>query len=402
MKILSITSVYPTPADPGRGLFVRARLQEMGKNADVKLIVPVWSLPLCRSTRIPPSRNDGPVEVFHPGWLYLPGTGALTAALLFLQLIGPVRRLKREFAFQVIDSHFGYPDGIAAALLSAVFHVPFTVTLRGSELLHARYPLRRALLRWALRRASRVITVSEQLRRFAVDLGVDAGKTRTIPNGIDANRFFPRDRAEARRKHQLAPGQRIVLSAGHLIELKGHHYTIRAVKGLMAQGIPTQLLIAGGAPGPGVPSYERQLRRLIDDLGAAGFVRLLGHVNAETLSELMAAADVFCLASSREGWPNVVHEALACGAPVVATEVGAVPELLCRSEYGLIVPQRNPAALENALREALLTHWNGSEISAWAHSRSWEQVARDAVEELRQVVSEAPDINKALAYERQS
>src|SRR5437868_11404865 len=76
MRILSITSVYPTPADPGRGLFVRARLQGMSKAADVKLIVPVWRPPVGRSPRIPPRWNDGPVEVFHPGWLYLRGSGA--------------------------------------------------------------------------------------------------------------------------------------------------------------------------------------------------------------------------------------------------------------------------------------------------------------------------------------
>jgi glycosyltransferase involved in cell wall biosynthesis len=385
-KILSLTCVYPTPVEPGRGLFVRSRLERLGAMTDLKVVAPVWRWPLGSGNRIP-YRTQGPVEVLYPGWMYIPGSGALAPLFLFLQLLPRLRRLRKEFAFQVIDSHFGFPEGIAAGLLARALGIPFTVTLRGSELLHSRYRLRRRMMGWALGRAGRVIAVSEQLRRFAMDLGVDEARTRVIPNGVEAGVFYPRDRMEARKRQRLPLDRRIILTAGHLIELKGHHHAIAAVKRLVDEGRPVQLLIAGGPPGRGIASYEAELRRLIPELDAADCVRMLGHVDVQRLAELMSAADVFCLASSREGWPNVVHEALACGTPVVATRVGGVPELISRPAYGLLVPPNDPHALQAALGDALARTWNHAEISAWAQARSWERVSGEVLDEMAQVVN---------------
>ena len=384
MRIVSLTSVYPSPLETGRGLFVRARLQHLPPAAQVKVIAPVWAM----DRSVPGRRTDARIEVFHPRWIYIRGTGAVTAFLLFFQLIRPLRSLKKEFAFQVLDSHFGYPEGIAASLLATVLRVPFTVTLRGSELLHSRYPLRRVLMGWALKRASSVIAVSEQLRQFAIALGTDPARTRTISNGIDGHSFYPQDRNTVRLKHGLDPKQRIILSAGHLIELKGHHLAVRAVKRLLDRGVAVQLIIAGGPPGRGVASYEVELKRLITDLRLTEHVRLLGHVSRDLLIDLMSAADVFCLASSREGWPNVVHEALACGTPVVATRVGAIPELITQEAYGLVVEPDDLAALTDALHRSLTTAWNRSDISEWACSRTWEQVGREVLDEMNRAVSE--------------
>jgi glycosyltransferase involved in cell wall biosynthesis len=102
----------------------------------------------------------------------------------------------------------------------------------------------------------------------------------------------------------------------------------------------------------------------------------------------MSAADVFCLASTREGWPNVVHEALACGTPVVATDVGAVPDLIPEPCYGLVVPVNDEAALEAALQTALHKDWDRPRIAAWGQRRSWEQVAREVFDEMQNVVAE--------------
>ncbi len=385
MRIVSLTSVYPSPLQTGQGLFVRARLQHLPPAAEVKVIAPVWAM----DRSVPGRRTDARIEVFHPRWIYIRGTGAVTAFLLFFQLIRPLRSLKKEFAFQVLDSHFGYPEGIAASLLATVLQVPFTVTLRGSELLHSRYPLRRMLMGWALKRASSVIAVSEQLRRFAIALGTDPARTRTISNGIDGQSFYPQDRDAVRRKRRLDPNQSIILSAGHLIELKGHHLAIRAVRRLLDRGVNVQLIVAGGPPGRGVASYEGELKRLIEELKLSENVRLLGQVPRDLLIDLMSAADVFCLASSREGWPNVVHEALACGTPVVATRVGAIPELITQDAHGFVVEPNDVAALTDALHRSLTTAWNRSDISGWACSRSWEQVGREVLDEMNRAVSEA-------------
>jgi glycosyltransferase involved in cell wall biosynthesis len=323
----------------------------------------------------------------HPRWIYPPLLGSLNPLWLFLRLTAPAKRLRRFFRYQIIDSHFGFPDGCSAALLAWLFGCPFIITLRGSEVLHAKYDLRRLALRIAFRRANRIITVSERLRQFAITLGAEPGRVKTIPNGVDAARFFVRPSLECRKKHGLPLDRKIVLSAGHLIELKGHHHAVRALRSLREQGVNADLVIVGG-PGE-VQSYEREIRRTISDSGLQDHVYLRGEVPQEVLAELMAAADVFCLASSREGWPNVVNESLACGLPVVAANVGAVPEMIPSPLYGLIVPANDVPALGRALREALAREWDRLAIAAWGQSRSWQHVAKDVLQEMRQVLTEA-------------
>jgi glycosyltransferase involved in cell wall biosynthesis len=97
---------------------------------------------------------------------------------------------------------------------------------------------------------------------------------------------------------------------------------------------------------------------------------------------MMTAADVFCLASSREGWPNVVNEALACATPVVTTDVGGAPDMVPGEEYGFVVPAGDGEALGAALRRALTKDWDRKAIAAWGGSRSWSNVAAETFEVL--------------------
>jgi glycosyltransferase involved in cell wall biosynthesis len=102
----------------------------------------------------------------------------------------------------------------------------------------------------------------------------------------------------------------------------------------------------------------------------------------------MSAANLVCLASTREGWPNVVNEALACGSPVVAMDVGGVPDMITSDRYGFIVPVDNQGALENALARALACNWDRRAIAEWGMSRSWEQVAVEVLNVLREAVND--------------
>ncbi len=388
LRILTLSSTFPNPREPNAGIFIRSRVSHMAELADLKVAAPVALMNYAKllgasvsSGKILRRQRDQNLDVLHPRWVYPPFGGVLNPLCLALALLRPLSRLRAEFPFNLIDAHFGYPDGIAAALLARFFRCPFTVTLRGSEVIHARRRLRRVALRYALRRADRVFTVSERLRQFALSLGVDQARAVTIPNGIDATVFFARDRGECRRKHGIEAAERIILSVGHLIELKGHHRIVEALRALMARGIDARLLIAGDA-GRAASMAER-LRRQIQDLGLDERVQLIGRVAADTLAELMSAADVLCLASSSEGWPNVVHEALSCGLPVVATDVGAVPEMIPSDQFGLVVPAGDIPALTNALALALQKPWQRAAIAAWGNSRSWNQVAREALEQMQ-------------------
>jgi glycosyltransferase involved in cell wall biosynthesis len=381
---------------PGSGLFIQRRLQSLAALLDIQVVSPFalvqYGNPTGRRVRIgkakwpPLIRRDRDIEVTHPRWFYPPFGGSLTAVWLFFQLLYPLICLRRKFPFDVIDAHFGHPEGVTGALLSWALGVPFTITLRGNEPKHGRSGLGRYCMSRALRNAGRVFAVSERLRQFAIGLGTDPAKVRTIPNGIDTAVFYPRDRASCRRKYGITPNRFLIVSAGALVERKGHHRAIQAVKSMSRNGTPATLLIAGG-PGP-EGNYETTLRQAVSDLNLQDSIHFLGAVTPETMAEVMSAADLLCLSSTNEGWPNVVHEALACGTPVVATDVGAVPDMLVDGRYGFIVPVNDQIALENALQAAQQIDWDRSAISNWGRSRSWHQVASEVLEELRIVAEE--------------
>ena len=392
-RIVSISIEYPNPFEPGLGLFVRSRLQELGKMADLKVISPVallnYSNPrhkVLPPDMVPHTTRDQNLDVIHPRWIYPPFGTPLNVASLLSAVLPHLRRLKKTFGFQIIDSHFGYPDGVTAACAAALMRVPFLMTLRGNEPRWAESPARRRCLEWALRRAARVIVLSSELAGFAASLGAAPSRIVKIGNGIDPHLFYPRDRKECRARHQIPAGRKVLFTAGALIEAKGHHRLILALRQLLSDGFDAELVIAGSATRAGA-SCEGMLRSLAADLGVTSRVRLVGWVPPQELPSWISAADVFCLLSDSEGWPNVVHEALGCGTPVVASQVGAIPDMIPSQQYGILVPAQDGAALHLALRRALEKAWDRDAIAAWGQFRSWTQVAREVIAEVHQVLS---------------
>lgn len=392
MNILSLSSVFPNPNEPGLGLFVRARLAALSRLASVRVIAPIpildYSNPrghLYRKRTVPMICQDGAMEVLHPRWVYPPGGTPMNVACLVVRLYSLARRLHKQRAFDLIDTHFGYPEGVAATVLARAFQVPLAITLRGSELAFAAYPMRRIAMRWAFRRASRVVAVSEELGRFAIAEGAPAEQVAVIPNGVDQDTFYPRDRDLARRKYGIPDGCKLIVSAGELIEAKGHQHVAEALAEVVNDGADARLLIVGGVARGG-PKYEVTLREFVERLGLGDRIRLMGWVGREDMAEMLSAADVFCLASYTEGWPNVVHEAMACGTPVIATRVGAVPEMLPSADYGLIVPVKDQPALSAALRAAIGRDWDRERIAQRGRERTWDHVSQQVFSLFREMV----------------
>jgi len=392
-RILSLSTEFPNPSEPRKGLFVRARLEAIAARACLLVIAPIASLDyahpqghLLGALRIPRARQDGRLAVLHPRWLYPPFGGWANAWFLCARLVPALARLRTRRAFDLLDAHFAHPEGIAAVLLARMFGLSVVVTIRGSELRYRRQRSKRFWMAWALKRADRVIAVSNGLRDLAIGLGVDPRRVRTVPNGIDDGLFFRRDRQTCRARLGLAPNERIILSAGDLAELKGHHRVVSALTRLDDRGIRARLLVAGGVGRSG--RYADTLRRQVEIAGLADRVTFLGEVTQERLAGLMSAADVFCLASATEGWPNVINEALACGTPVVATDVGAVRQMIVSDSFGRVVPVNDAEALVDALGAALTRDWDHASISAHGRSRSWSHVADEVLDEMRAVMAE--------------
>ena len=390
MRILSLSTVFPNPQEAGLGLFVHRRLHALARLARVRVVAPIgpfdYDNPARRgigSRSTPRERSEEAIErIYHPAWLYPPGNGWVKGPLLAAQLIPLLARIRKSYRFDLIDAHFLHPEGISAWLMARTFSTPFVMTLRGNELAYVRKSLHRPLMGRAARAAARLFPVSEQLGDLARQLGATPAQVLPIGNGVDASVYRPSDAPPPRNGRRL-----LILSAGRLIELKGFHHIVRAVKILVDRGFNAELQIAGEA-GRGMSSYAGELSSLAASLGVADRVELLGWVPPIELARRMSRADVFCLASSREGWPNVIAEAMACGSPVVATDAGDVRRMIPSDRYGLWVPPGDPTKLANALADALCRDWDRSALSAYAQERSWDQVAREIAAELEAVLIE--------------
>jgi glycosyltransferase involved in cell wall biosynthesis len=270
--------------------------------------------------------------------------------------------LQTRFNFDLIDAHYFYPDGVAAALLGRSLGKPVVITARGTDVnLIADFRLPRRWIRWAAARAAGIVTVSEALRERLLELGLRGSSIEVLRNGVDLELFAPQDRAAARRELGIAEVGSVVASVGWLIPRKGHDLAIRAVARLSK----TMLLIVGEGP------EEAALRRLAEQIGVAGRVRFVGSVPQERLPAAYNAADVLVLASSREGFPNVLLEALACGTPVVATAVWGTPEIVASPAAGRLVQARSAGALSAALHDVLAEPPARAAVRAYAERFDW-------------------------------
>jgi teichuronic acid biosynthesis glycosyltransferase TuaC len=388
VRLLVFTTVFPNTAQPHHGVFVRERMLGLPSGVDVRVVAPAPWFPFVAGLRpgfrppLPKEEVQDGVRILHPRFLSFPRIGkCLDGLLLFLGTLPTLVRLRREFPFDAIDAHFIYPEGSAAVLLGKVFRVPVLITLRGMLPLLVRYRLRRPQLRFALRRAARIIAVSGSLKADAVGEGISPGRVRVIENGIDPELFRPLDRAEARRSLGLPADGPLLVSVGTLSPRKGFHLVMEAMAenpGLRS----ARFAIVGGDGAEG--AMEAELRSLAVRLELEDRVVFAGPRSRGELASWYSAADLFVLASGHEGCPNVVLEALACGTPVVATPVGNIPELLT-PEVG-IVAEREVPALASAIGQALARDWDREAVRARIEPRTWQAVGREVMEELRAAI----------------
>lgn len=379
MNLLTFTSLYPNAVTPGHGVFVENRLVELLSSGRTSAIVvaPVPWFPFrhprfgrfAAFARVPQVEERRGIQVLHPRYLTVPGLGSLLAPLMIAW--GARRAIARLIAggarFDAIDAHYFFPDGVAAALLARWFKLPLVITARGSDINQiAHHPIAGRAIVWAAGVADGLITVSQSLRQALIALGADAARTIVLRNGVDPIRFHPMDRQEARLRYGIDDSMKTVVSVGRLHPLKGHDLIIDAIA-----GIPdVRLLIAGSGA-------ERQsLEALAAQRGVADRVTFVGQQGQDQLAALYSSADVLVLASSQEGWPNVLLEAMACGTPVVATNVGGTPEIVTAPEAGTIVDERSASAIGRALRALLTDPPDRAATRRYAERYSWDETSR--------------------------
>lgn len=387
--VVVFSTLFPNAAQPQAGLFIRERMFRVGRHLPLTVVAPVpwfpfqsllrrWR-PHFRPTAVQREVDDG-VEILRPRFLSFPGVlKRFDGVFLALGAFRCVARLKANGRLDVLDAHFAYPDGYAATILARWLEVPCTVTLRGTE---ARLVLKgvfRRLIAKALRRASRVFAVSSSLAEVAATCGLPRESIRVIGNGVDLDRFAPLDRLDARDQLGIPRSARVLVTVGALVERKGFHRVIESMLRLTKDFEDLHYLVVGGASPEG--DDGPQLRDLAQRLGLSERVHFMGAMAPKDLSIPLSAADVFVLATRNEGWANVLLEAMACGLPIVTTDVGGNREVVCRPELGIVVPFGVPAALDAGITAALMRQWDGQQIRAYAIENSWDERVRVLLEE---------------------
>jgi teichuronic acid biosynthesis glycosyltransferase TuaC len=373
IRILSFSTLYPNPEAPYHGIFVENRLRHLTGSGEVAAMVvaPVPWFPFeheafgryASFARVPREERRHGLAVLHPRYPVIPKVGMSSAPVLMYAALRKLfaEILKARFSFDLIDAHYFYPDGVAAVLLGRRLGKPVVITARGTDVnLLPEYRVPRRLVRWAATQSAGVIAVSEALRERLIELGVPGGRVQVLRNGVDLALFAPQDRAAARRELGLDADGPVVLSVGWLIPRKGQDLAIRAVA---AMPEVTLLIVGEGAQAPA-------LKRLAAQLGLSGRVRFLGSMPHERLAQVYSAADVLLLASSREGLPNVVLEALACGTPVVTSAVWGTAEVVA-PQAGRLVKERTPEAIAGALRALLAAPPPRAAVRAHAERFAW-------------------------------
>lgn len=350
IKLLTFTSLYPNAEHPRHGIFVENRLRHLIDSGQVESLVvaPVPWFPFPgtifgnygRYSKVPKHENRHGIDVLHPRYPVLPKIGMTMAPFLMACFLLPVlNKIIKNYPFDIIDAHYFYPDGVAAVIFSKIFKKPVVITGRGTDINcipHYYFP--KKMIQWAASHSNHNIVVSNSLKKELLKIGINGEKITNIENGVDI-KIFNKKYNKKFYKEKLKLEKLVILSVGNLVKNKGHNIIIQAIANLNN----VQLVIVGEG------SEEYNLRRMVKDHDIENRVKFIKYLDQISLSEYYNAADAFVLASEYEGCPNVILESLACGTPVVSTNVGNVHELAKTGKNIYIFKRSNTEELVNIL-----------------------------------------------------
>ena len=393
IRTLLFSTLYPSSVRPVHGIFVETRLRELLRTGSVqtKVMAPVPWFPsrhprfgeYAQMAATPQREIRNGIDVLHPRYPLIPKLGmTLAPALLAAASVRPIQQLLDEgFDFDVIDAHYFYPDGVAAAWLARWFGKALVITARGSDVnLIADHALPRRMIRWAACQAAASVGVSQALSNRLLALGAPIDRVLTLRNGVDTQFFKPLAQADARQLLGVKAGP-VLLAVGNLLPVKRVGLVIEALACVRQQHPAAMLCIVGDGP------LRSDLQAMARSLGLSDAVHFAGAVPQQQLACWYSAADVLVLASSREGWPNVLLEAMACGTPVVASRVGGVAEIVSSPVLGAALTFDHAGPLAQALLQTLAAPPARQAIRRHAQGMGWASVSAAQREMLARVVA---------------
>ncbi len=388
IRVLTFTTLYPNREQQRHGIFVETRMRELLQNfpVEITVIAPIPWFPFKLKifgqygafAAVPKREVRHGMTIHHPRYLVIPKIGMNLAPLLMALSLWPaMKKIRMQQSFDIIDGHFIYPDGVVAIMFAKIFKCPAIITARGNDItLYPNYWLPRRLIVWAINQCSAVISVCRYLSEEIKNLKVTQQQNLVMRNGVDLERFSPRRREETRARLHL--NSFTLISVGHFIERKGHHFVIEALKQLS----DVKLILIGDGP------MDKELRTLVSAYHLEERVIFTGAVKQEQLADYYSAADCMVLASSREGWANVLLESMSCGTPVVATAVSGTPEVVLNETAGQLISDRSATGIALGI-ERLRQHYPDRDaVREYASHFDWQETPARLYELIRHIHTE--------------
>lgn len=401
-KIVLFSNLFPNCMELERGIFTYQIVRHLRKLCNLEVVSPLPFYPKNKVfsvvkkwwafSQVPFTSNYEGIEVFYPKFFTLPKLGDYVAhwflGLRFLLF------LKRRFGNQkpsLINAHWIYPDGVAATMVGQRLNIPVVISLLGSDInrdIHNRH-LQPLILK-ALNNCSKIISVSDEIKKTIISHGIDEQKIVVINNGVDSEKFRIYDKVECQEKFGLSQNNKYILFVGRLEQVKGVEVLINAVGEYSTQLQGTKIILVGDG------ALTSSLQQRVDNLGLSDFFLFAGAQPYSLIPLWMSCADVFCLPSLNEGHPNVVMEALASGCPVVASRVGAI-EKYVTPDCGYVFPPGDFKKLGMLLSTCLSREWVAEDIRKTVENHSWGKVANMYFQEFEETLKgiEQSRCNKA-------
>lgn len=314
---------------------------------------------------------------------------------------------EKDVQYDLVHSHY-WMSGMAALELKQAWNVPIVQMFHTLVLMKNRVasdpsqlegPYREQGERKVMQQADRIIAATPaELAQLQFLYKLDKRKVTIIPPGVDTARFYPIAAEEAKEFIGIPPHGRMILFVGRIEPLKGLETLIRAIAALRPTGLlidcPHYLAVIGGEPDASQEEMSAEMARLqelVKTLGLGDLVLFLGKRSQDTLPYYYSAADVLVMPSHYESFGMVALEAMACGTPVIATQVGGLAFLVKDGETGFVVPDGDPIAMGEKLAQLIcqddLRNRLGDQAHSYAQQYAWEKITQQIITVYQELTS---------------
>jgi len=363
MRGLIITNLYPNPSQPTRATFNFQQFEHLGNLCELLILVPVFPNDWKFIKNISDLNLSKKNKVHYFRVPTVPKLGKfVNAKILACTILLFKRSLLKNFSPNFIIGCFAYPDGVASSLVASRLKIPCFMKIHGTDInvMGQITPIKKQIKK-ELSRIEGVLSVSEALAENVKQMGFPKEKITVIYNGINHKKFYPRNRLESRDKLGLNKDKMIILFVGNLLETKG---VVDLVKAFITSKIKANLIYIGAG------NAKEHINLLTKNLNSDQSIEIIEPQNHNLIPDWLAACNLLALPSHNEGVPNVVLEAMACGRPVVASNVGGIPEIL-PVKSGILVEKGDLDGLAKALIKGIKIDWDPEHINSNTKKFNW-------------------------------